>query len=66
MRPNSGHATFSDDSIKWYIPRICLDFLDSLAVEGEADELGMQPASAVPEERKTAIEIASTHADSIA
>ena len=65
-RRKSDHATFSDDAIKSYIPRICLDFLDCLTVECEADELRMQPVRTVSEERETAIEVAAAHTDTIA
>ena len=59
-------SRFGHYSIKPYIPRIWLDFLDFLAGERDADELRMKPVAPGFEERETGIEIASAHADSMA
>ena len=56
---------FGDDSIKRYIPRIWLNFLNLLAVESEADEFRLEPMSFVPKERKAAIKVCATHADTV-
>jgi len=56
---------FSDNSIKRYIPRIWLNFLNLLTVESKADELWSAPVFLMAKKSKTAIEVSAAHADSM-
>ena len=57
--------TFRKYAIKPYIPRIWANLLDFLAFKRETDELRFQPMSMSLQKRKTAVEVAATHSDSI-
>lgn len=57
--------SFGINSIKSYIPRIWLDFLDSLAIVRKADEFWMKPVTPEFQERKGAVEVAAAHADAM-
>ena len=56
---------FRKYAIKPYIPRIWANFLDFLAFKRETDELWFQPLSMSLQKRKMAVEVATTHSDSI-
>ena len=56
---------FSDDSIKWYIPRIWLNFLNLLTVESETHELRFEPVFLVTQKCETTIEVCAAHANSM-
>ena len=58
-------ATFGDYPIKPYIPRVWGDFLDFLAIESDAEQLRPQPFPSMSQEVKAAIEVASTHTNSM-
>jgi hypothetical protein len=55
-----------DYAINPYIPRLWHDFLDFLALKRNANQFRTNPVSPVSQERKAPIEIAATHADSMA
>ena len=57
---------FGNDSIKRYIPRIWRNFLDFLAIEGNANQLWAKPDLSVAEVCKTAVVITAAHSDAIA
>ena len=56
---------FANDSVKRYIPRIWLNFLNLLAVKSKADKLRFEPISFVPQERKAAIKVCAAHANTM-
>ena len=58
-------ATFGNYLINRYIPRVWGDFLDSLAVKREANQLRSAPSTPPFQKLKTAIEVTAAHADSI-
>ena len=61
----SASKGFCKNVIKPYIPWIWAYFLDFLAFESEAGKFWTMPLAAVLQKRKTAVEIATAHADSV-
>ena len=55
-----------DNSIKRYIPRIWLNFLDFLAAKGNANQFRANPISTMSKMGETTIVIRASHADAIA
>ena len=56
---------FGDHTIKPYIPRIWIDFLDFLALIRNADEFWSNPMSSIAQECETTIVITTSHPDAI-
>ena len=54
-----------DNAIKRYIPSVWRNFLDFLAVKGNAEKFGSPPGFAMAQKRKTTIEVTGAHPDAM-